>query len=128
MSSVWCVRAECGTYTQHFVRGGYAAIGWMLNTDLAKIDNREELYPLYRAEHPADTGNIVVGQQVGQIARSLFDIQAGDYVITPAADTELLHYGRVAADPSYFYAPGDDACPYRHRRRVEWAPDDRARL
>ena len=42
-------------------------------------------------------------------------------MITPAADTEWLHYGKVAPDPSYMYAEGNDGCPYRHRRRVAWA-------
>ena len=31
-----------------------------------------------------------------------------DYVITPAADTEWMHYGQVAPDPSYVFAAGDD--------------------
>lgn len=120
MSKVFCVRADFGTYTQHFVAGGYVAIGWMPNFDLSRVSTRDELYPLYKAEHPDDTSNIVIGQQVGQIARFLLDMKAGDYVITPASDTERLYYGRLAADPSYAYAGGDDGCPYRHRRRVEW--------
>lgn len=121
MTSVFCVRAEFGSYTKHFVAGGYVAIGWIPATDLSAVKTRDELYPLYRAEHPADTSNIVIGQQVGQVARFLMEMKAGDYVFTPAADTELLHYGRIAPDPSYVYAAGDDGCPYRHRRRVEWA-------
>jgi len=121
MTNVWCVRAEFGTYAKQFVDGGYVAIGWMPNSDLSSIKARDELYPLYKAEHPDDTSNIVIGQQVGQIARFLLEIQPGDYVITPAADTEWLHYGKVEQDPSYVYAAGDDGCPYRHRRRVAWA-------
>jgi restriction system protein len=120
MSNVWCVRAEFGTHTEHFVSGGYVAIGWMPNTDLSQVTTRDELYQFYKAEHPEDRSNIVIGQQVGQIARFLLEMKQGDYVITPAADTELLHYGRVASDPSYVYAVGDDGCPHRHRRRVEW--------
>lgn len=127
MTSVWCVRAEFGTYTRHFVEGGYVAIGWMPDVDLSGIRSREELYPLYKKAHPDDTSNIVIGQQVGQIARFLLEIQAGDYVITPASDTERLHYGVVAPDPSYFYAKGDDGCPYRHRRRVVWSAETRKR-
>ena len=123
MSNVFCVRAEFGTYTQHFVSGGYVAIGWMAHTDLSAITTRDELYPLYKAAHPDDTSNIVIGQQVGQIARFLLEMKPGDHVITPAADTEQLHYGRLAADRSYFFADGDDGCPYRHRRRVEWAQE-----
>jgi restriction system protein len=123
MSGVWCVRAEFGTYTRHFVEGGYVAIGWMPGVDLSAIRTRDALYPLYKQAHPDDTSNIVIGQQVGQISRFLLEIRAGDYVITPAADTERLHYGQVAPDPSYFYAPGGDGCPYRHRRRVSWAKE-----
>jgi predicted Mrr-cat superfamily restriction endonuclease len=123
MTNVWCVRAEFGTYTQHFVDGGYVGIGWMPNTDLSCVRSRDQLHPLYKAEHPDDTSNIVIGQQVGQIARFLLEVQGGDYVITPAADTEWLHCGKVAPDPSYMYVRGDDGCPYRHRRRVSWAKD-----
>jgi restriction system protein len=121
MTNVFCVRAEFGSYTKHFVAGGYVAIGWIPATDLSAVKTRDELYPLYRAEHPGDTSNIVIGQQVGQVARFLIEMRAGDYVFTPAADTEFLHYGQLAPAPSYFHAAGDDGCPYRHRRRVEWA-------
>jgi restriction system protein len=120
MSNVWCVRADFGTFTQNFLDGGYAGIGWMPDLDLSQVRTKDELYGLYRQEHPEDTSNIVVGQQVGQIARFLLDIRAGDYVITPANDTELLYYGRVAADPSYVYATTEDGCRYRQRRRVDW--------
>jgi restriction system protein len=120
MNDLWCVRAEFGTYTRHFVSGGYVAIGWMPEADLSKVTSREELYPLYKAAYPDDTSNIVIGQQVGQIARFLLEMKPEDYVITPAADTEYLHFGQIESDPSYFYAPGDDGCPYRHRRRVAW--------
>jgi predicted Mrr-cat superfamily restriction endonuclease len=122
MTNVWCVRAAFGSYAKHFVEGGYVAIGWLSSSDLSQVHAREELYPLYKAEYPDDTSNIVIGQQVGQIARFLVEIKAGDYVITPAADSELLHYGRILPDPSYVYASMTDGCPYRHRRRVAWAP------
>lgn len=121
MSNVWCVRAGFGTYTKHFVEGGYVGIGYDITADLTAVTTREELATLYRAAHPSELSNIVVGQQVGQIARFLLEIQAGDYVITPAADTEWLHYGRVASDPSYHLSTCDDGCPYPHRRSVEWA-------
>lgn len=123
MSNVWCVRAEFGTYTNIFIDGGYVAIGWVPNDDLSHIKSREELYPIYKAEYPNDKSNIVIGQQVGQIARFLLEIQMGDYVITPAADTEWLHYGKVEKDPSYFYSKRDDGCPYRHRRRIAWVKE-----
>jgi restriction system protein len=121
MSNVWCVRAEFGSYARYFVDGGYVAIGWLNETDLGNILSRDDLYPLYKAAYPDDTSNVVIGQQVGQIARFLLEMKPGDYVITPAADTELLNYGRLIDDPSYEYAADKDGCPYRHRRRIEWA-------
>lgn len=122
MISVWCVRADFGTYTEAFVAGGYMAIDYGVGANLSSVKTREELTGFYRAAHPAEKSNLVIGQQVGQIARFLFEIQPGDYVITPSADTEFLRYGQVAPDPSYAFVVGDQNCPYRHRRQVHWAP------
>ena len=122
MTNVWCVRANAGEYTEHFLRGGYAAIGWQeVAQDLGVVKARDELYPIMRSAYPDVHSPIVIGNYVGQVARFLLEIRADDYVITPAADTDWLHYGQVAPDPSYVYAAGDDGCPYRHRRRVAWA-------
>jgi len=123
MPDVYCVRAEFGTYTKLFLDGGYAAIGWLPNIDLSKIRSKEELYPLYKEAYPKDTSNVVIGQQVGQIARFLLDIKAGDFVITPPANTEVINYGIVERDPNYFYFDGRDGCPYPHRRRIKWNPN-----
>ena len=120
MPEVYCIRAAYGTYTGQFLRGGYAAIGWISGADLGAIASKDELYPIYKKAHPEDTSNLVIGQQVGQIARFLLDIQAGDYVITPDPDTELLHVGIMAKSPSYFYSDPGDGCPYRHHRKVSW--------
>lgn len=122
MINVWCVRANSGGYTDQFLRGGYAAIGWReIGLDLGFVKARDQLYSIMRSAYPDVGSAIVIGNYVGQVARFLLEIQAGDYVITPAADTEWVHYGQVAEDPSYFYATEDDGCPYRHRRRVRWA-------
>lgn len=124
MTNVWCVRADSGQFTQHFLRGGYAGIGWSeIAQDLGRIASREDVYPLVRAAYPDVSSPIVIGNYVGQLARFLVEIKAGDYVITPALDTEWLHYGTVGPDPSYFLATTEDGCPYRHRRRVAWATE-----
>jgi restriction system protein len=122
MPEVYCVRAEYGTFAAQFVNGGYMAIGWNDVKDLRRLKSKEELYPLYKKAYPEDTSNIVIGQQVGQMARFLFDIQAGDYVITPDADTELLHIGVVQPSPPYYYGDASDGCQFFHRRPVKWLP------
>jgi restriction system protein len=122
MPDVYCVRAEYGSYAKQFLAGSYVAIGWLSATNLSAITSKDELYPIYKIAHPDDTSNIVIGQQVGQIARFLFDIQAGDFVITPDANTELLHIGVVDPSPSYFFGSIADGCRFRHRRRVTWLP------
>ena len=118
-TNVYCVRANFGNYTQHFIKGGYVAIGWMDNSDLSNIKSRDELYPLYRKEHPEDKSNVVIGQQVGQFARFLLEIKPGDYVITPAQNTEFIYYG-IVDDHGYYYSDVSDGCPYPHRKKVKW--------
>ena len=121
MNNIYCVRADFGRYTQDFINGGYIAIGWLPDCDLGYITHREELYSLYKDTYPNDTSNVVVGVQVGQISRFLLDIQEGDFVITPSADTNYLYYGVVEAN-GYYYAPQNtgDNCYYRHRRKIKW--------
>lgn len=81
---LWCVRADSGTFTQHFVAGGYAGIGWTaLARDLIEFDSIDELKVAFRASHPEAKGNLVVGVQSGQIWRFFDEIQAGDFVVTP---------------------------------------------
>ncbi len=122
MINVWCVRANSGDYAEHFLKGGYAAIGWEeIAQDLGAVRARDEVYAVMRAAYPDVASPIVIGNYVGQVGRFMLDIQAGDYIITPAANTEWLHFGQVAPNPSYVFAAGDDGCPYRHRRRVAWA-------
>ena len=124
MINVWCVRADGGTYTENLVKGGYVGIGWQeIDLDLNAVGSREDLYPIVKAAYPDVKSAIVIGNYVGQLARFLLEIQPGDYVVTPAADTEWLRYGRVGPDPSYFFATADDGCRYRHRRHVEWSTE-----
>jgi predicted Mrr-cat superfamily restriction endonuclease len=123
MTNIWCIRADFGTYAPHFLKGGYAGIGFVHKSSLANVSSREQLYPIYREESPQDKSEYVIGQQVGQIARFLLEMKAGDFVITPDANTELLHYGQLEPDPSYYYAPSEDGCPFNHRRHVKWHPN-----
>jgi predicted Mrr-cat superfamily restriction endonuclease len=121
--NIYVVRAEFGKYAEEFIQGGYVAIGWLPNINLEHISSRDELYPIYKAENPKDTSNVVIGQQVGQIARFLLEIKGGDYVITPAADTDYIYYGIMEEGNSYFYNTTKDACPFSHRRKVKWNKD-----
>lgn len=118
--NLYVVRADFGKYTDLFIKGGYVAIGWLHTIDLSNITERDELYPLYRKYHPEDTSNVVIGQQVGQIARFLLEIQPGDYVITPDANTDYVYYGVVQPGNSYYLADSSDGCPFTHRRKVKW--------
>ncbi|MGJ0394336.1 MAG: restriction endonuclease [Methylocystis sp.] len=122
MTRAWCIRAEWGTYTLAFRQGGYVAIGWNELGDLSSVPGREGLYPLYRAAYPDDSA-IVTGQQVGQIARFRFEMQAGDIVITPDANTELLWYGRLIGEPAYSFVADDPSCYFANRRPVRWATE-----
>lgn len=119
MAELYCVRADYGTYTEHFIKGGFVGIGWLHEHDLSTIQSKDELYSLYKFSHPGDTSNVVIGQQVGQISRFLFDIKASDYVITPAKNTDFIYYGIIEDNP-YYYSDNSDGCRYNHRKKIKW--------
>ncbi len=120
--NLFCVRADFGTYTKQFIERNYVAIGWLPQNDLSAITSRDELYPLYKKEYPKDNSNVVIGQQVGQIARFMLEIKPGDYVITPAQNTEFIYYG-IVQENAYYFDDGADGCPYLHRKKVKWHKD-----
>jgi predicted Mrr-cat superfamily restriction endonuclease len=120
LTSLYFIRSDFGRYAEAFVSGGYAAVGWIPKMDLSGITQRAELYPIYQQAHPEDSSPIVIGQQVGQLSRFLLEMKAGDYVLTSARDSELLYFGIVEDDPSYYYYTDRDNCPCQHRRRVKW--------
>lgn len=118
MPNIYCVRADNGQYADHFIKGGYTAIGWLDQNDLSSTKSRQEIHDLYVQYHD-DTSPYVIGQQVGQIARFLFDIQPGDYVIVPPANTEYIQWGVVQNNP-YYFSNTSDGCPFPHRIKVKW--------
>ena len=119
MSTIWMVSAEFGTYTDHFVNGGYTAVGW-LDEDLTSVSSREEILLRYRNAHP-DLTRHQAGANGGQLASFILDVQPGDYVMTRCEPpTREYRYGVVVEAPLY-YAPNDpDSCPFPHRRKVKW--------
>ena len=118
MSNVFCVRAEFGQYASAFKQGDYAAIGWLPKDDLGKFnpDNYEKLKALYSSHH-SDDSPLSIGQNVGQIARFLFEINPGDIIVTPMFEYENLIVGKVTSD---YYYETDHMCPWPHRKKVEW--------
>jgi len=121
MPNVFCVRAEFGQYASTFRTEGYVAIGWLNEADLGHFttEQYEALRSLYALNHPG-AGPLSIGQNVGQIARFLFEIQKGDIVVTPTLENEKLAVGKVTSD---YYYEKDSACPFPHRKRVQWCPD-----
>jgi predicted Mrr-cat superfamily restriction endonuclease len=120
---VWCVRADFGTYAQHFLKGGYFAVDYGISSPLSDVKDKETIDALFRKEHPSERSSIVIGQQVGQVARFLLDIKAGDYVITPSPDIEKLHFGVVDPGEYTFEPMPRDGCRFRHRRAINWSTD-----
>lgn len=111
------IRADYGKYADDFKKGGYVAIGWMPESDLTGIDT-EQIRSEYEKAYPDVLKPTVIGNHSGQIRRFL-ELQAGDIVLTPTADSDFVNYGTVLDEP-YFYVAGGDTCPYTHRRRVQW--------
>ena len=117
--NVWVVRADGGRYTDLWVREGYAAIGWNEIGDLTQLGDPADLDRALSAVYQY-TSNLVLHNDASQIRRFGFEMQTGDWVITPAKKRRWLHYGEIFADPSYYYFDGSDGCEYLHRRKVRW--------
>ena len=112
---VWVVRADGGKYADHFVTGGYVAVGWF---DLSSVDTHDQLREIYELKYPdAPAGQ--VANEIGQLAAFRLEMGEGDYLITPAASRDSLRYGRIVGPCVAF--KGDDGCRYLNRRAVAWA-------
>ena len=114
---VWVVRANGGKYTEHFVTGGYVAVEWE-PIELSSVSSIDDLRRRYHEAYPDDNAK-QVGVNVTQLASFHIEMRKGDYVITPAGDSDCLLYGRVTGGTVHA-SPGD-GCPYRNRRSVDWA-------
>ena len=122
MTSVWVVRSEFGRYSDHFLKGGYVAAGWLREEDLSSFGSREEVVQLYKQTSPHEKPRQAAANG-GQIATFAMDIRLGDYVITPRQSTEWLDYGPVSGESIYYVPDADDGCPFPHRWIVEWAKE-----
>lgn len=123
---VWVVRADGGKETQNCVDGGFTGIGWKETGDLSDATDSAMVTVRWLSTAHRDDKVSSVRATIGNISRFLFDIQVGDWVITPEADTRWLRYGQVIGDYRYD-ASARDACRYHHRRGVLWSADRLAR-
>lgn len=58
-----------GEYTEHFLRGGYAAIGWEeVTQDLGAVKARDEIHSVMRSSYP-DVGSTIVINSGWQLSR-----------------------------------------------------------
>jgi restriction system protein len=120
MDRIFCVRADFGKYTDHFINGGYAAVGWFSGQDFSAASSREDLEDIHSTSSPSEVRNALAGQQLDQIARFLFELKGGYFVITPSLNTEHIYYGVVQPEPNYYHDDASDGCPYVHRKKVIW--------
>src|SRR5215217_186090 len=116
--TAYCVRAKGGEYADAFKTGGYAAVGWLPDEDLSGVLDAIALGDVYDSEYPND-GGVRRGLNLGQIGKFLWEVKAGDVVVTPMKPPERLLIGVVGSD-YYYEATPDDGCPYPHRKKVEW--------
>lgn len=116
LPNIWVVRADGGQYTEACVKGGFTGIGWNEVGDLFDFSEREALKRRFEESFPEHSG-----QARGNVERFRFDVVQGDYVITPASNSNLLHYGSVVDDRIQYVPNPTDGCRYAHRRRVKWA-------
>ncbi len=83
--------------------------------DLTDIKDRDELNLRYETYYSGERNKF------GALARFLFDMKIGDYVIYPQSEPNVINIGRVTSD--YYYKEPDDrkqTARYPNHRAVEW--------
>ena len=73
MAKIWMVSAYFGNYTNTWVEGGYAAVGWLGGEDLTSVHSREEILQRFRDAHPDQTPN-QSGTNGGQLAAFILKV------------------------------------------------------
>ena len=121
-TNVWCVRADGGEYTDHLVRGGYVAYGGIDWPNMSSCETRADVHnKLKQVEALEGRSKAGLAAFVGMMARFLWDIQAGDWVITPEAYGKGLRYGEVQPGDCWYEPNAPDDCPYPMRRKITWS-------
>ena len=94
---------------------GFVSVGWDEIGDLRECGrDKNALKQLLITGYPeAKAGAIPVW--AGVLRRFAFEMQIGDYVISPQKVDSTLSFGRVAGD--YYF---DGAGTHHHRRRIDW--------
>ena len=111
------MRAENGKFTEAFVSGGYAAIGWNDIEDLPAAENFGDVEAKLTDAYP-DWSSKKISSAKGEVGRFVFRIKTGHIIITPYSDNRV-HVGRVLLG-KVRVVDGDDACLFWHRRLVRW--------
>lgn len=94
---------------------GFVSVGWDEIGDLRNCGHdKDALKQLLVARYPqAKAGAIPVW--AGVLRRFAFEMQPGDFVISPQKADSTLSFGRVAGE--YYF---DGSITHHHRRPVEW--------
>ena len=122
--AVWMVRAEGGKYTDQWVRGGYASIGFCMDAPEAPdLETPEQFEDAYRRHNPSETSDDRIRTNARQVYRFVVEIRPGDYIVTPEVTSDTLRYGVVADEPVYYDAVSEDEEEHHIRRRIDWNSD-----
>lgn len=117
---MWMVRAgESGFLIDRFEKENRVVIGWEIG-DLTNVNNSDEIKTLVKEHYPHKTDGFV-NQTAAKISKFRFDVQKGDYVISPDPSTRIYLIGKVTSDYIFddeFYP--ENPLEYCDIRKVRW--------
>lgn len=112
----WMLRAgENGYLIHHFIQARCVSLGWDDLGDLSCC-TQEDIEANYQACYPDDTP-VRRGLAISMIKKFVWNIEAGDRVVSYDPINRIYHVGSVTG--SYAYDDQDDAL-YSHRRSIAW--------
>lgn len=126
----WLIRTDGGQYWEQFKEDNFVSIGWndYCNMDeykekISSPENesilKEDIRSKYETEQP--------GKILNTIKRFMFDLNIGDIVMIPSANSLIISFGEIVSD-CYCYELTDsdidnEKCDHLKRRNVRWIKD-----
>lgn len=116
-TKMWLVRAgRKSILCDEFVSNGHVALGWHHLGNLTSIKSKNELATLYVRVYPSEKEG-TQRSGINQVARFLFEMNRGDWMVTYNSELRKYHVGKITSDYGY---KADAPSGYVHLRQVEW--------
>jgi len=118
----WLIRTESGRFYDDFVKDDFVALGYeqLKISEYHKLKlPRENFLTNIKAAAEKSYPDNHAGLIASQITKFIYDVKINDIVVIPSENSEMVSFGIVSNNNTFFSANVDDVI-YSTRRKVRW--------